>query len=132
DASGDAIYPDLAFSLPRTLIPAESGRDGTDVVIGVGVMDYYGGRHTGEPSDTVHRGYLTKLAAFVAWLLEHRYTVRLLIGDEQYDRLVRRELIRVLEQQHVTYREGQLIDDPIASPEDVLAQLATTDLVVAS
>jgi polysaccharide pyruvyl transferase WcaK-like protein len=129
---GDAVYPDLAFSLPRELLPAAAHRDGSRRVVGVGLMAYYGGHHTTEPSETIHRDYIVKLAAFVTWLLDHQYIVRLLIGDARYDGRVRRELIDALEERQTKYGHEELIDDPITSPEDVFSQLASVDVVVAS
>jgi polysaccharide pyruvyl transferase WcaK-like protein len=129
---GDAVYPDLAFSLPRDLVPPSTHRDGSRRVVGVGLMAYYGGHHTTEPSEAIHHDYIVKLATFVTWLLDHQYTVRLLIGDTRYDGLVRRELMDVLEERHTQYQHGQLLAEPIASSEDVFSQLASVDVVVAS
>jgi len=132
ETSGDAVYPDLAFSLPRELLPPSTHREGARRVVGVGLMAFYGGHHTTEPSEAIHHDYIVKMATFVTWLLEHQYTVRLLIGDTRYDGRVRRELMDVLEQRHTQYRHGQLLAEPIASPEDVFSQLASVDVVVAS
>jgi polysaccharide pyruvyl transferase WcaK-like protein len=131
----DPLYPDLAFSLPRALFP-----DGTRnnfasrrPVIGVGVKDYYGllglPERGGEPK---YRDFLSKLSTFVAWLLEHKYTVRLLIGDTLYDNRVKDDLLESLAKLGPTPADGQIINEPISSGEDVLAQLAATDIVVSA
>jgi len=130
--SADSVYPDLAFSLPRTAIPRRRDRNGRRPVVGVGVMTYFDRRSRSEEADDVYRSYIGKVADFVAWLAAHEYRVRLLIGDVVYDQRVREDLKAVLEARGVTYRDGRIIDEPASSFEDVLTQLAGTDLLVAS
>src|SRR2546422_342780 len=84
DTRGDFVYPDLAFSL-RPEVPPSPPRNGSARVIGVGLMDYYGRRSVPEEGEDVYRRYLEKVTAFVGWLLDRDYTVRLLIGDVSYD-----------------------------------------------
>lgn len=127
----DAVYPDLAFSLPVALIPNGHRDERQRPVIGIGLMTYYDRRSTSEHGDTIYRAYLEKLADFVTWLLEHRYTARLLIGDAAYDTRVMNDLREALKQRGMDRSPG-LIAQPIASHVDVLSQLAATDFVVAS
>jgi polysaccharide pyruvyl transferase WcaK-like protein len=127
----DAVYPDLAFSLPAALMPGGSSEEGQRPVVGVGLMTYYDRRSTSEHGETIYREYLGKLATFVTWLLEHNYTVRLLIGDAAYDTRVMNDLRESLGQRGVT-GNLRLIAQPITSHVEVLSQLAATDFVVAS
>jgi polysaccharide pyruvyl transferase WcaK-like protein len=130
DTSCDLVYPDLAFSLP---LPALGCTNGSRLrrEVGVGVMLYYGINQGPEEGERLYRIYCDRLAAFVAWLLEHQYTVRLLIGDVAYDPRNRRDLIATL-RERLEFDEAQLISEPIASVDDLHAQLAKTDLVVAT
>jgi polysaccharide pyruvyl transferase WcaK-like protein len=67
----------------------------------------------------------------VKWLLAHNYDVRLLIGDRS-DVPVIQEFRSLLKQRSVTYEEGRIIDEPVASVDDLLKQIAATDFVVAT
>jgi polysaccharide pyruvyl transferase WcaK-like protein len=129
--SNDIIYPDLAFSLPVAMMPECNNRDRQRPVIGVGVMDYYGQRGIPQGGEAIYIDYINKTGTFVTWLLEHKYTVRLLIGDVLYDNRVRQDLIELLEKRGFKCEGGQIIDEPISSVEQLLSQLATTDVVVA-
>ncbi len=138
DTSRDAVYPDLAFSLLSPGIPAST--DSTDSthptgaprVVGVGLMDYYGKSSCAESGEPVYRHYLDTLAHFVAGLLERKYAVRLLIGDLSYDRRVKGDLVRILQDRGVALAEGQIVDEPVHSLDQLWAQLARTDVVVAT
>ncbi len=75
DTIKDFVYPDLAFSLPPE--PAAFPKaGGNSRAIGLGLMDYYGQRM--EQDEATYRSYLDKVTSFLAWLLERKYTVRLL------------------------------------------------------
>jgi polysaccharide pyruvyl transferase WcaK-like protein len=78
---------------------------------------------------------LDKLLVFVRWLLAHDYDVRLLIGDVLYDRPVKQDFRNLLKEQEPIFADGaqgRIIDEPIASVEQLLSQLAATDVVVAT
>ena len=78
-----------------------------------------------------YAAYLETLAEFVKWLLARDYDVRLLIGDLA-DVPVKQEFRSLLKQRSVTYEEGRIIDEPVASVNDLLKQIAATDFVVAT
>src|SRR6202040_469856 len=75
---------------------------------------------------------LDTLRRFATRLLERGYAVRLLIGDLDYDRRVKRDLLAALAESGVRWEPGQIVDEPIESVEDLWAQLARTDVVVAT
>lgn len=132
DTKSDHVYPDLAFSYPTARLPRSSNHSSNKPVIGVGVITYFNRRSVAPENETIYRGYLTKLGNFVTWLLEKNYTVRLLIGDVTYDQRAREDLRVLLEKGGIGPENNNLIDEPASSVEEVLSQLATTDLVVAS
>ncbi len=132
DTKGDNVCPDLAFSLPKTMIPSSQCHDGHATVIGVGIITYSQRRANLGNDESAYRNYIEKLSAFVTWLLEQRYTVRLLIGDAVYDHRARQDLRSVLEVAGIDYAQGKIIDEPASSVAEVLSQVASTDLVVAS
>jgi polysaccharide pyruvyl transferase WcaK-like protein len=130
--NADRVYPDLAFSLPRTDIPKRHDRNGSRPVIGVGVITYFDRRSHAEDDDEVYRNYIGKIADLVRWLIDQDYRVRLIIGDVVYDQRVCQDLKAVLEARGVSYRDGRIIDEPAESLGDVLTQLASMDMLIAS
>lgn len=128
-----SVYPDLAFSLPESALPAKRKSTSAELVIGVGLFDYCRAdadrRSTGEAR---YRDYLKKLSAFIAWLLDNKYQVRILIGDVTYDNAVREDMQEVLAGMGIRYGDCKILDEPIWSVSDLLQQIATTDMVVAT
>jgi polysaccharide pyruvyl transferase WcaK-like protein len=134
DASGDRVYPDLAFSLLGSEAPVtpRADRDGNGRVIGLGLMEYYGQHLSPEDGERVYQHYIEGVAGFAAWLLEQGHSVRLLVGDLAYDKRVKADLVRLLEQRAPGFDPARIIDEPLTSPEDLYDQLARTDMVVAT
>jgi polysaccharide pyruvyl transferase WcaK-like protein len=130
-AQHDPVYPDLVFSLPATVRPRDEGNKGRRLVVGLGLMEYAGKYSVPKPTNAVYSAYLEALVQFVSWLLAHRYDVRLLIGSGE-DTPVTREFRELLKQRSVTHEEERIIDEPVGSVQDLMSQLAATDLVVAT
>lgn len=133
DATNDPVYPDLAFSLPTPPIPPGSHSNGGKRVIAVGVKDYYG-QYGPQPrpheANDIYRHHIDTVTAFVAWLLEHMYIVRFVIGDVSYDTQVLADLRESLNARKVTSENLHVIDEPIKSVEQLVSQLAASDVVV--
>jgi polysaccharide pyruvyl transferase WcaK-like protein len=136
NVKNDPIYPDLAFSLPRTVVAADCGKGRGGAIIGVGLVDYYGASYYGASRSTndqaAYHDYLGCVACFVAAMLRRNYAVRILIGDFAYDQGVRQDLKRALEERGVTYEEGKITDTPASSVDELLLQLSSVDIVVSS
>jgi polysaccharide pyruvyl transferase WcaK-like protein len=128
---GDREYPDLVFSLPEAVIPRRDAKSDRRSIIGVGVMAYAGKYSTS--GNEAHRAYLESLVEFVRWLLDHDYDVRLLIGDVA-DRRVTQELRSLLKDRLSLHGsdEARIVDEPVNSVEDLLSQIAATEIVVAT
>jgi polysaccharide pyruvyl transferase WcaK-like protein len=129
DVTNDAVYPDLAFSLPTAVTPVNNDPGRRGIVIGVGLMNYFGRFGNDE---AVYCEYLQSLASLVVCLLEHRYTVRILIGDFVWDQSVRRDLRRELGERGCNYEDRGIIDEPASSVDELLSQLASVDVVLSS
>jgi polysaccharide pyruvyl transferase WcaK-like protein len=133
----DRVYPDLAFSLPRDLLIHESDnnrsgkRNRHRPVVGLGVMLYAGKYSVEKPNATTFRNYLDNLATLVSWLLAREYDVRLLMGD-LCDRPAIEEFKCLLKKRLPDYDASRILDDEVVSVEQLLSQLAETDLVVAT
>jgi polysaccharide pyruvyl transferase WcaK-like protein len=96
-------------------------------------MDYYGRRSRPEEGEDLYRRYLEKMTAFVGWLLDRDYTVQLLIGDVSYDTRIKGDLRTMLrERAPADGAKGEVVEAEVSSVEQLIAQLAKTDVVVAT
>jgi polysaccharide pyruvyl transferase WcaK-like protein len=129
--NGDAIYPDLAFGLPEAVIPSDDIPKRRRPVVGLGLMVCSSMYGYDQPSNAVYQGYLENLVIFVRWLLDHEYDVRFLIGEFS-DRPVIRKFRELLKERSLVYDEARIIEETVFSVEQLLSQLASTDLVVAT
>jgi polysaccharide pyruvyl transferase WcaK-like protein len=127
----EAIFPDLAFSLPECMIPRCTRAEGNRPVVGLGVMDYSGAYHAGRPADPAFLEYLETLVESSGWLLARGYDIRLLSGD-LVDSDARRAFRRLLEERLPAHDRDRIIDEPVASVRDVLSHIASTDFVLAT
>jgi polysaccharide pyruvyl transferase WcaK-like protein len=130
-AGNDRVSPDLAFSLPEPAMPRRDAGKSPRAVVGLGVMEYAGKYSVAHPTDRIYSAYLDSLAMFAEWLIAGGYDVRLLIGDLG-DMPAKKEFRDLLRNRISSCHEQHLIDEPIRSVEDLLVQIAETDLVVAT
>jgi len=130
-ADNDQVYPDLVFSLPEAVIPHQDTKKSRRSVVGLGLMGDAGKYSVSRPSNEIYRAYLENLVRVVRWLLAHEYDVRLLSGElgDMRARLEFRDLLR----ERLSVRdEAHIIDEPVVSVENLLSQIAATDIVVAT
>ena len=136
----DRVYPDLAFSLPIAVTSRARSEKRPRTVIGLGAMAYSGQykRAPGDGQDSIlgqsdasYLAYLESLADLAEWLLARENDVRLLIGDFA-DVHTKQELKCLLRKRPAVYGEAHIIDEPILSVDDLLSQIAATDIVVAT
>lgn len=129
--NGDRVYPDLVFSAPETVLPRGDDRRSNRIVVGLGLMDYAGKYSVANPSNAIYTSYLECLVAFVKWLLSREYDVRLLLG-EAGDTASMSDFKSLLKASLGTYNEERIIDQPAHTVEQLLPQIAATDIVVAT
>ena len=129
--NSDGIYPDLAFSLPEAVLPRDSDKRGKRSIVGLGLMLHASMYRTVGPAGVAYSAYLECLVAFARWLLARDYDVRLLIGEVS-DMGASDEFRSLLKTSLGTYDEGRIIDQPALSLEQLLPQIAATDIVVAT
>ncbi len=128
---GDVVSHDLVFSMPGFLLPESNNRDRQRRVIGVGLIDYHGqGSSLINRGEDVYNDYLNKVGSFISWLIENKFIVRVLIGDVICDSPVRQDLMELLEKRGLKYDDGQIINEPSDSVEQLLFQLANSDIVI--
>ncbi len=126
---GDNVYPDLAFSLPDSVLPAPGERPpGSRQVVGLGLMAYEGTYSSRNPKSNVYPTYLETLAVFAEWLLSHDYDIRLILGDGDTEAIDDFKI--ALAARIGTLPSERIIEPRLDSVPDVLNALATTDLAV--
>jgi polysaccharide pyruvyl transferase WcaK-like protein len=121
------IVPDLAFSLPAGLLPAAAPPSAEPADVGVGVVDA-----TKFPDDARYREYLRQLAQFIDWLLAQGRRVCLLHGDGKYDERTIDDLRHELAQRGIGRDDPRLRAPTLRRTRDLLREIATLDVVVAS
>jgi polysaccharide pyruvyl transferase WcaK-like protein len=121
----DFVYPDAVFGLSKGA-PVSSVADGEKRIVGLGIKDY----GTTEPK--AFREYLDSMAAFVSWLQEKGYSVRLLIGDIRYDTSVMEEFLGVLKSRSIPTDPSRLIAEPALTVEELLRQVSETEAVISA
>ena len=127
----DRIYPDLVFGLSLPLPPTAAVRQGRPVVA-LGLMAYFEKYSIASPMRDTYERYVESFAAIVGWLLDHDYDVKLLLGDEDVDTVVIEDLRAVLRERRPSDVDERVTDHPIGSVHELLSQLSTTDLVIAT
>lgn len=127
----DRVYPDLAFGLPEAFVLHDRPRlDGVRPCVGLGLMVYSGRYSAADSRHDTYTAYLESLATFATWLLDHGYDIRLLLGDD--DAIVIDQFKSALRARLGRYDEERIIERPIGSVQDLLGELAETDVVVAT
>ena len=125
----DPVFADLAFGLPPPL--HRERPDAERLVVGVGVMSYYGWYSFAEAGAETHRQYVDKLARFVRHILDRGHRVRLLIGETADDGAVK-TLLSHLRSQSPAIPEEDLVTAPANSLHDIMRQMQETDVIVAT
>lgn len=121
------VHPDLVFAMPE-VEPGAPNDPGRPPVIGVGVIDYHGSNDDRARAGAIHEAYVERIESVVVRLLDEGCDVRLLTGDRDDEVVVR----RLLAQLPRPAAERRLLFDRADTLTALMAQLATTDLVVAS
>ena len=127
----DRTYPDLVFGFPEAMLPHAADKKNKRTVVGLGLMICPGKYSVANPSIASYREYLRSLVVFVRWLLANNYDIRLILGDLQ-DRIALDDFKALLRTSLGQYDEERIIDEPALSVEQLLPQIAATDIMVAT
>ncbi len=130
DVRNDRIVPDIAFSLPVAEVSSPPSND--RAVIGLGVMAYYGWTNDRAEGLGIYETYLAKLVELTSGLLRGGHAVRLLVGEGSDSRMVDDLIDRVAEQPELERGEDRFVASTITNFTELLAEVALTDLVVAT
>jgi polysaccharide pyruvyl transferase WcaK-like protein len=128
----DAVYPDLAFSLPEGLLRVPPRQKGQAPRVGLGLYAYRDRGAASVEDLAEYRSYLEKMCQLAVAVGGKGRPLRLLIGDNTYDEPVLRDVRAALAARGFSGTAPEYEDSPAQSFEEVLAQLAAVDVVVAS
>ncbi|GAB4361923.1 MAG: polysaccharide pyruvyl transferase family protein [Oricola sp.] len=131
DTSGDEVFPDVAFGLPVPAAPVRDRRAGDGLVVGLGAMNYLGWYRHSPQGAAIYRRYVANITEFAAWLLDSGCSIRLLTG-ELNDRDAVEDVLRGLRERRAEQVRDRVVAEPARSLDDVMEQLAQTDVAVVS
>lgn len=131
DTRDDRVYPDLVFGLDTVRFQRRVEQSGRFRVVGLGVINYRGWRHETIRGEPVFRAYMGKVQKFLRWLLQSGYKVQLLTGDTT-DQVCVDELTTFMASDSVMNYRDQFSFEPAVDLNQLLEQIAGTDVVVAS
>jgi polysaccharide pyruvyl transferase WcaK-like protein len=126
DVSGDAVYPDVVFSL-RT----EQYEQDPPAVVGVGIMDFSGTNEDRRRGDEIRSGYVAKMTRFVMWLAENGRRIRVFTSDS-VDEPIAARIVADVRARYPDLPPSQVITEPVPSMAELLRQTASVGTVVAT
>ncbi len=125
----ETVLPDIVFSLPITDYLARYQISWPPKVIGLGIMYYKGWNQPEEEGQVIYDSYKDKLVTLVNALLDCGYIVRIVIGNRTSDKQISNELSLRLAS---VDNHNQLVFNTINTYDDVITEIAHSDLVIAS
>jgi polysaccharide pyruvyl transferase WcaK-like protein len=127
NTSADPVAPDLVFGLARGQLDVQVSRaQQRKPIVGLGLKDY----SSDQAGTNSYRDYVATMARFIVWLGAQGYTVRLLIGDAQYDEQVRSDLVNELRRGDTGAECPLVLIDPVPTVAELLRQLAESEFVI--
>ena len=127
DTSKDRVFTDLAFAFP--VPPYEPG---DPLLVGVGVMDYYGGNDDRARADEIHSSYVAKIKLFIEWLIDNGYSVRLFGGDGRVDYIIAEDILADIYSRHPDLTPTRIVVDTYSSYSELLSKMNHVGTVVAT
>ncbi|MFN8445481.1 MAG: polysaccharide pyruvyl transferase family protein [Caldilineaceae bacterium] len=128
----DPIYPDLAWSLDLHEFTDIAERPTQRTTVAINPMAWCDPRGWPKQDQSIYDSYIARLTEFTTWLLHEGYAVRFITGDVWADRRSIADVRALLAQQGVQVADDQLFEEPIYSVNQLLTQLAQSDIVVAT
>jgi polysaccharide pyruvyl transferase WcaK-like protein len=127
DVSRDHVYPDLVFG-----VPTPAYQPGDPQLVGVGVMDYYGGNDDRNHADEIHSSYIEKMTRFTGWLLDTGHKVRLFGGDSKFDWDVVGKILADVRKSRPELDSSRITTDRVYSYAELMDLLSPVGIVVAT
>jgi polysaccharide pyruvyl transferase WcaK-like protein len=124
------VYPDLANSLCVNII--QSHQQNHRPIIGINAFPHFDSRYWHRSDPVKYQRYITTLATFTSWLIQNKYTVFFFPTQIRADTLVIQDIKKFLSKRGVRHLGNAFIEKTIHDVSDLISQLATIDLVVAT
>ncbi len=91
-------------------------------------MDYHGGNDDRQRAEEIHASYVEGMKRFVRWLIDSGRTIRLFVGDD-VDEIIVREVAADLPPE---LERARLLVEPVTSLRELMQHMAGVDTVVAT
>ncbi len=122
------VKPDIVFALPCPSGSSTSAK----TTIGLGVMSYRGWAYDGADADAIFRRYIDNLAVIACGVLDDGNIIRILVGDNGDACAVDALLEEIRIRRGFDSELDRVIAEPMESMDDLLRQIGSTDLVIAT
>jgi polysaccharide pyruvyl transferase WcaK-like protein len=127
DVARDRIFPDLVFGVPEP--PYEAG---DPKVVGLGVMNYFGGNNDKDRGEEIHADYIAKMTEFATWLVDNGYELRVFGGDAKYDWDIARLIIANVRTERPGLPEQALATKELGSYAELMEYMNGCGTIVAT
>lgn len=125
----DRVFPDLAFSLPESVPSRARPMFKRRPVVGLGLMNFSSMYGDNRPGSEIYQSYMKSMVTLADWLLNRGYDIRLLIGELGDPSS---EFRSILSERVSADAYSRVIETSVTSVDELLSQVAGTDLVVAT
>jgi polysaccharide pyruvyl transferase WcaK-like protein len=126
DTTQDAVYPDLVFG-----IPSPPHGPGDPMIVGVGVMEYFGTNDDRRQAGEIHASYVENMKRFIRWLVDDGRKVRLFVGDN-CDYSMVQEILADLREKRPGLEPGRVSAEPVSSFAELTRAMEPVGTVVAT
>ena len=123
------VFPDLVFS---SKLSANGGSAGKSRIVAINPFPHCDHRYWPVNEPEAYSSYVNRLASVASWLINHNYTVLFFPTQIRADVLVIEDVKRILMKDPTLDLRQRLVVRTTSTFQDLIAQLAAADMVVAS
>jgi len=123
------VFPDLVFS---SKLSANGGSAGKSRIVAINPFPHCDHRYWPVNEPEAYSSYVNRLASVASWLINHNYTVLFFPTQIRADVLVIEDVKRILMKDPTLDLRQRLVVTTTSTFQDLIAQLAAADMVVAS
>jgi polysaccharide pyruvyl transferase WcaK-like protein len=123
------VFPDLVFS---SKLNSNGSYSGKSRIVAINPFPHCDHRYWPVNKPAEYSSYVNRLASVASWLIKNSYTVLFFPTQVRADALVIEDVKRILMKDRTLDLKRHLVVKTTATFEDLIAQLATAEIVVAS
>jgi polysaccharide pyruvyl transferase WcaK-like protein len=128
----DGVFPDLVYSLQINAGSSSSGGDETLPIVGVNPVPFFDGQYWEGASPHEYAAYIGKLASFALWVTQRGYRILFFPTQLRLDPPVIADIKNAMQATANGHLEGQFVNKPINSFDDLVSAISMTSIVVAT